>query len=156
MVSGAVPVAFQSLSGFLVRCNLVSLIGQSSALTLVSIPIGFSGSLQRLRTSDINGVGRKSFNPYRVFWFAATMLSMWIGRSYLAFQSLSGFLVRCNPLDCMEAAPTLKFQSLSGFLVRCNILTDAEITSEIAVSIPIGFSGSLQRIRRSGLRKSLE
>ena len=62
----------------------------------VSIPIGFSGSLQlqslTRHISEMNG-----FNPYRVFWFAATLKSLIVAetRNY-EFQSLSGFLVRCN------------------------------------------------------------
>jgi len=85
------------------------------------------------------------------------------------FQSLSGFQVRCNFQAAVAAAGTeggfnpyrvfkfvatigierlwkksWKFQSLSGFQVRCNaVLTTSEGVT-IMVSIPIGFSSSLQ------------
>ena len=87
----------------------------------VSIPVGFSGSLQRFPpSSSINSPF--CFNPCRVFWFVATSHKADTGGNVLVFQSLSGFLVRCNPSiaseePCLMAA----FQSLSGFLVRCNI-----------------------------------
>ena len=62
---------FQSLSGFQVRCNgiddLLSNVGRA-----VSIPIGFSSSLQ-LNSDPAQRVDHRSFNPYRVFKFAATV-----------------------------------------------------------------------------------
>ena len=39
-----------------------------------------------------------SFNPYRVFKFAATLWCRWIWLFAFRFQSLSGFQVRCNDL----------------------------------------------------------
>jgi hypothetical protein len=63
--------AFQSLSGFQVRCNTALschiLIREKS----VSIPIGFSSSLQRL-VLLWHELDQISFNPYRVFKFVAT------------------------------------------------------------------------------------
>ena len=134
---------FQSLSGFLVRCNCENSHYYCHAI-IVSIPIGFSGSLQPQRTACL-------------------------GFSAVAFQSLSGFLVRCNVISFNDiwqrqnvsipigfsgslqpaketyAAIVLdKFQSLSGFLVRCNIKSAVSYGAYIRVSIPIGFSGSLQ------------
>ena len=91
---------FQSLSGFQVRCNLRDPVWLKSG-RLVSIPIGFSSSLQ------LCSLGRSTsrlqrFNPYRVFKFVATPSSARRGLKLdNVFQSLSGFQVRCN-LDTRE------------------------------------------------------
>jgi len=64
----------------------------------VSIPIGFSSSLQ-----------------HHSRWFAF--------QRHIGFQSLSGFQVRCNLKEqgFIEAL-NKPFQSLSGFQVRCNFM----------------------------------
>ena len=159
---------FQSLSGFQVRCNIF--IKQVFPIRcIVSIPIGFSSSLQRYTMPQRSGSG-EGFNPYRVFKFVATA---WIARSkdtYHRFQSLSGFQVRCNlhlgerrhrnrpvsiPIGFSSSLqPNLAkatgerfagFQSLSGFQVRCNSNGRLDTPFDIRfVSIPIGFSSSLQ------------
>ena len=36
------------------------------------------------------------------------------------FQSLSGFLMRCDPLTLIRSLLLIRFQSLSGFLMRCD------------------------------------
>ena len=136
---------FQSLSGFQVRCNLPGRFNYTVSRAKVSIPIGFSSSLQH-KTVTMNQRIAISFNPYRVFKFVATSgrdicgcdpcsVSIPIGFSSslqrmclsptwprrLSFQSLSGFQVRCN--DFVEQSHTeqgQRFQSLSGFQVRCN------------------------------------
>ena len=159
---------FQSLSGFRVRCNprqkrditapsWVSIpIGFSSTLQLhesgqlhrrrsVSIPIGFSSTLQPSRLSLSNfqtfyvsiPIGFSStlqrrikrlpypldacFNPYRVFEYVATETGDAMAESMTVFQSLSGFRVRCN----------------HDIQVVCRV--------NPSVSIPIGFSSTLQR-----------
>ena len=117
------------------------------ALTLfVSIPIGFSGSLQLIAFSIPQFAVFPCFNPYRVFWFAATGGQEPIPVMCTGFQSLSGFLVRCNNSPTGTGKCIGKeFQSLSGFLVRCNVRYDRrEADLNDWVSIPIGFSGSLQ------------
>ena len=136
-----------------------------------------------------------SFNPYRVFKFAATLWCRWIWLFAFRFQSLSGFQVRCNDLVACDftqhevgfnpyrvfkfaatsfqhfsiiwklrfnpyrvfkfaATYVLKvepeprsevFQSLSGFQVRCNHRFVPPHTGWRSVSIPIGFSSSLQQ-----------
>ena len=111
---------FQSLSGFQVRCNFppsVSVDGRNP----VSIPIGFSSSLQRYKAM-MPHIEAISFNPYRVFKFVAT-------------ERGSGTPIYRR-----------KFQSLSGFQVRCNFAGVGFIVPERSVSIPIGFSSSLQHI----------
>ena len=61
------------------------------------------------------------------------------------FQSLSGFRVRCNEEASRPTLLTsLKFQSLSGFRVRCNVLCKEQQMTDREVSIPIGFSSTLQ------------
>ncbi len=136
---------FQSLSGFQVRCNhihpykdttddIVSIpIGFSSSLQRpsqdalqhrqerVSIPIGFSSSLQHI-FSISNQYHLICFNPYRVFKFVAT-------------ERL-----------CIVQLRVYRFQSLSGFQVRCNRTRTEHDCSCCRVSIPIGFSSSLQLI----------
>ena len=161
---------FQSLSGFQVRCNCVYNnerimrscsfnpyrvfkfaatelhLGHRSGFLLVSIPIGFSSSLQPPGQLT-NRAPPTSFNPYRVFKFAATKEQDKAREKIKQFQSLSGFQVRCNTfLQCWRTstwAPAVSipigfssslqlpynapafcicigFQSLSGFQVRCN------------------------------------
>ena len=86
---------------------------------VVSIPIGFSSSLQLLEF-HIQRVEFHGFNPYRVFKFVATS------------EIPSG------------SNPDGLFQSLSGFQVRCNYAVSGEVLPACSVSIPIGFSSSLQ------------
>ena len=87
---------FQSLSGFLVRCNSDVNRAVQGMSDRVSIPIGFSGSLQ-----------------HRMRWYRP-------GLGY-EFQSLSGFRFVATLKDSPKDGKPLVFQSLSGFLVRCNI-----------------------------------
>ena len=60
------------------------------------------------------------------------------------FQSLSGFLIRCDDAGIRHIDPPgYLFQSLSGFLIRCDG-KGGEVLGRLAVvSIPIGFSDSL-------------
>ena len=135
---------FQSLSGFQVRCNDHIRIASRKQVVNVSIPIGFSSSLQR-RCRACLASGIKGFNPYRVFKFVATPWHPVRRSQWQKFQSLSGFQVRCNFCECggvinlrpvsipigfssslqlgtggMVRIGTKLFQSLSGFQVRCN------------------------------------
>ena len=86
------------------------------------------------------------------------------------FQSLAGFLARCDiPQDhpfypiflvsipggfsgslrrsggLKVADVPVKFQSLAGFLARCDGLVVPDEPLDLGVSIPGGFSGSLRR-----------
>jgi len=112
--------SFQSLSGFLARCNSVA----DPAL---------------LRTTP-------RFNPCRVFLLVATVSSDAVNWTTVLFQSLSGFLARCNlAAHTLWLYYLLEFQSLSGFLARCNQWTGISSAMPIQrVSIPVGFSCSLQ------------
>jgi len=73
------------------------------------------------------------------------------------FQSLSGFQVRCNNRRLNQnPSRSPKFQSLSGFQVRCNTaILSMDLTGTRVVSIPIGFSSSLQQVAQllPGLRR---
>jgi len=92
------------------------------------------------------------FNPYRVFKFVATEDQQNILRASGQFQSLSGFQVRCNFSGRTSSSPASEFQSLSGFQVRCNPESDPLEYKFLLVSIPIGFSSSLQLPMHPGCR----
>ena len=116
----ALQIKFQSLSGFQVRCNPGSPASQDLPVGAVSIPIGFSSSLQR-----------SALNAYSLF----------IRR----FQSLSGFQVRCNDRRPDHGFPTQNVSIPIGFSSSLQLLDprhDGIIS--VPVSIPIGFSSSLQ------------
>ena len=72
--------------------------------------------------------------------FAAERTSIW---ACTLFQSLSGFLMRCD-VRALKAAGSrhLMFQSLSGFLMRCDARGELDEALP-GVSIPIGFSDAL-------------
>ena len=60
------------------------------------------------------------------------------------FQSLSGFLMRCDTLiKSSSPLPRTTFQSLSGFLMRCDNGQYNRRPYLRLVSIPIGFSDAL-------------
>ena len=60
------------------------------------------------------------------------------------FQSLSGFLMRCDRDPRPDRSAQRMFQSLSGFLMRCDALRRAGPAGDsLPVSIPIGFSDAL-------------
>ena len=118
----------------------------------VSIPIGFSGSLQ-LWACDRLERSRIRFNPYRVFWFAATNMRKNILLSQEAFQSLSGFLVRCNlSHEGLFSDHHRSFNPYRVFWFAATVRPPQLPDRDRQVSIPIGFSGSLQRTRRRWLR----
>ena len=142
---------FQSLSGFQVRCNIF--------LCLISAQILICFNPYRVfkfvaTTSDpiLQKNGHWSFNPYRVFKFVATSRFLRDSLAALRFQSLSGFQVRCNGNESKKLVELEKFQSLSGFQVRCNLKKQPIRVDEDGVSIPIGFSSSLQqKLKRSAI-----
>ena len=160
---------FQSLSGFQVRCNF-DIRFDTEDVCEVSIPIGFSSSLQP-RISNLDIRRNHSFNPYRVFKFVATQdgvlyravtvpVSIPIGfssslqrssvlarrRGCVRFQSLSGFQVRCNPREVLPAETG--GSSFNPYRVFKFVATSALAVVDMQyrpVSIPIGFSSSLQQ-----------
>ena len=59
------------------------------------------------------------------------------------FQSLSGFLMRCDLGIAAAGVLFFVFQSLSGFLMRCDTDVTRHTIRNYQVSIPIGFSDAL-------------
>ena len=185
---------FQSLSGFQVRCNTAILSMDLTGTRVVSIPIGFSSSLQQV-AQLLPGLRRPVSIP--IGFSSSLQLSCDVSphAPLYGFQSLSGFQVRCNgrleeggqietlgfnpyrvfkfvatpipisaPMEpeqgfnpyrvfkfvattaVRRASSSIHvFQSLSGFQVRCNAFLHCLPEPLIVVSIPIGFSSSLQR-----------
>ena len=134
---------FQSLSGFQVRCNL------SGGLRIGKE----SGSFNPYRVFKFVATSFSviifppllGFNPYRVFKFVAT----WIFRNnrnttIKGFNPYRVFKFVATSLNFRQTDPVYKFQSLSGFQVRCNALPSYQFERDDIVSIPIGFSSSLQ------------
>ena len=93
MMMEAMFMMFQSLLGFLMRCDSGQLGFLRSHLG-VSIPAGFSDALRRDRAL------------VEMFTFL--------------FQSLLGFLMRCDLLEHFGTVEKVMFQSLLGFLMRCD------------------------------------
>jgi len=87
----------------------------------VSIPNGFSSSLQLMHDGSLRD-------------------------GMEMFQSLMGFQARCNKnARVIMGHVRQTFQSLMGFQARCNISIYALCYVHLFVSIPNGFSSSLQR-----------
>ena len=140
---------FQSLLGFLIRCNKGALLERDWAIH-VSIPIGFSNPLQQGSSSMESG-GSTEFQSLLGFLIRcnAVMASIGMHMGPNKFQSLLGFLIRCNKTNPNGLdARTRVFQSLLGFLIRCNTCGTIPATRTSDVSIPIGFSNPLQPSRR--------
>ena len=137
---------------------------------MVSIPIGFSSSLQPW--SAVKGrLSSLGFNPYRVFKFVATSVSiehqalaapvsipigfsssLQLGLAWRRSTPTKGVSIPIgfsSSLQHMEEVADMyvskQFQSLSGFQVRCNFGSGSRNWPREQVSIPIGFSSSLQR-----------
>ncbi len=112
---------FQSLSGFQVRCNSISLFSFSYA--------------------------EPSFNPCRVFKSAATCpgLSPGLCPCYVSIPVGFSSPLQLSGNDVLILVGIELFQSLSGFQVRCNIEKARLQFRQTLVSIPVGFSSPLQR-----------
>ena len=134
---------FQSLAGFLGRCDLSSGFNPPIRL-LVSIPGGFSWSLRRsiIRTIRLKSwvsipggfswslrlrsVGKRqaksiSFNPWRVFLVVATIFSLSPNNRYQSFNPWRVFLVVATLRAVLGRHERERFQSLAGFLGRCDM-----------------------------------
>jgi len=142
---------FQSLLGFLMRCDSTSPAPQGTT-TIVSIPVGFSDALRPLRTKQ------QRVSPEQ-------------------FQSLLGFLMRCDASSQTHAqvynvsipvgfsdALRLQIRMLFHRRKRVSIpvgFSDAlrhiakvqDMFNSIKVSIPVGFSDALRRYIRCPARK---
>jgi len=93
--------------------------------TGVSIPIGFSGSLQL--STRCRGHGQSG----------GVSIPIGFSGSLQLHGSATG------------SGMHNLFQSLSGFQVRCNAFFVMALVQLVFVSIPIGFSGSLQQLQKS-------
>ena len=141
--SEPVSVRFQSLSGFQVRCN------PEIAKRARYNEYGFQSlSGFQVRCNDINDDGSTkfstSFNPYRVFKFVATRSLIPLLRQITSFNPYRVFKFVATSWRFRTDATRQRFQSLSGFQVRCNNGLPIDVVLHGAVSIPIGFSSSLQ------------
>ena len=121
----------------------------------VSIPIGFSSSLQPWTAACIRQIPG-CFNPYRVFKFVATLEHMKEELAKLRFQSLSGFQVRCNVCGAGRSARAGNVSIPIGFSSSLQQFREYRPEDLITVSIPIGFSSSLQRPPQSELMTEKE
>ena len=166
---------FQSLSGFQVRCNLISdrpvrcqmgcfnpyrvfkfaaTWGMKHIERLrrsVSIPIGFSSSLQHAFAFFVIFPGFRVSIPIGFSSSLQQEILKWPNGTPNIVSIPIGFsssLQRYMRLD--KSQGDIKFQSLSGFQVRCNLRIRIGISAASLVSIPIGFSSSLQPISWSG------
>ena len=114
----SVIAKFQSLLGFLMRCDDIVRDGLRAAMQ-VSIPAGFSDALRPAMGASLISMG-------------------------MEFQSLLGFLMRCDAIVAVDAAATTMFQSLLGFLMRCDDPAARQSGIRDPVSIPAGFSDALR------------
>ena len=111
----------------------------------VSIPIGFSSSLQLVDLRRM-GMDERGFNPYRVFKFVATACGRCTRGPSDWFQSLSGFQVRCNLIFvCRHSLLSTGFNPYRVFKFVATPALISRPPGSGRVSIPIGFSSSLQQ-----------
>ena len=109
--------------GFSSSLQLEKVFGGRPSYSKVSIPIGFSSSLQLRRMLTDNGhpIG---FNPYRVFKFVATRRTLRLRwPCQRSFNPYRVFKFVATIIVSSDPCPvSVLFQSLSGFQVRCNSL----------------------------------
>jgi len=136
---------FQSLAGFLARCDLVDEL-LNFKVKIVSIPGGFSRSL-RLRRRWCYGTGWYGFNPWRVFSLVATLrpggglngsdsFNPW--RVFSLVATVAAWFLRQCTFRC--------FNPWRVFSLVATVVSIFNIFPPIIVSIPGGFSRSLRRI----------
>ena len=68
-------------------------------------------------------------------------------RKTAMFQSLLGFLMRCDINGTEAASYTVSFQSLLGFLMRCDSLADPTDSQDAAFQSLLGFLMRCDSIR---------
>ena len=136
---------FQSLSGFQVRCNYIKK-NLPYFKKLVSIPIGFSSSLQPYITSAtiIHAI---SFNPYRVFKFVATHFRSSCDNRQQSFNPYRVFkFVATLRTTYSRNSKNMRFNPYRVFKFVATPRCMPYRGDEVLVSIPIGFSSSLQPV----------
>ena len=138
---------------------------------MVSIPVGFSRSLQQpyqsnsvghtlcfnpcrvftlaatLASSSIKSVTAESFNPCRVFTLAATSRSTMIKRNASkGFNPCRVFTLAATPLGNRKIhTHTNSFNPCRVFTLAATFGFVQKTSGLVQVSIPVGFSRSLQR-----------
>ncbi len=146
---------FQSLSGFLYRCDCNSHICGIADNSEFQSLSGFLYRCDVAATTFSGGCSRR-FNPYRVFSIVATLrhsLDM-LPILYVSIPIGFSLSLRRSP-SRLNTTRSFTFQSLSGFLYRCDGAAARTLRRRSLVSIPIGFSLSLRRWRRWGTRRAL-
>ena len=143
---------FQSLSGFQVRCNL-SNVHDIEGLLLRFNPYRVFRFVAT-QSNALNDIEIIRFNPYRVFRFVATESPVLQARVGSGFQSLSGFQVRCNPLAVSQMWQRAGFNPYRVFRFVATLPLARNVTFS-KVSIPIGFSGSLQPRKLNLIRQKM-
>ena len=143
-------ILFQSLSGFQVRCNCQAAAGlRLSNSTGVSIPIGFSSSLQRFVGSGTIALSFR-FNPYRVFKFVATASNSLTRLSPMGFNPYRVFKFVATTRRSSHCAPRRRgFNPYRVFKFVATVWRGIENFWGNCVSIPIGFSSSLQQLNEA-------
>ena len=114
-------------------------------IKMVSIPIGFSSSLQHAAYSTANSYRWVVSIPIG-FSSSLQLIMPMIALSEVGRVSIPiGFSSSLQrPRSASGPGWRSSFQSLSGFQVRCNFFMQSRLYPAKQVSIPIGFSSSLQ------------
>ena len=148
---------FQSLAGFLGRCDILAW------LDLAPPWCCFNPWRVFLVVATLRPRHRARFwicfNPWRVFLVVATLLDLRLFIHYTSGVSIPGgfswSLRRQIPIG--SSLEHIRFQSLAGFLGRCdNVLIRLADLHLGVVSIPGGFSWSLRRCRLGGHSDGLQ
>ena len=134
-------VQFQSLLGFLMRCDH-PIVYVFTLTTFVSIPVGFSDALRRQSAEPCMPADR--FQSLLGFLMRCDHILSEAGILACQFQSLLGFLMRCDQTSNEEGGALQRFQSLLGFLMRCDYHSHLDSLYPPPVSIPVGFSDALR------------
>ena len=111
----------------------------------VSIPAGFSDAL-RHGSTESELVYQRLFQSLLGFLMRCDVAKFGRKGGKYLFQSLLGFLMRCDSIVHLTISYILLFQSLLGFLMRCDAFFFLCHFSHLSVSIPAGFSDALRRI----------
>ena len=109
----------------------------------VSIPIGFSNALRR-KTGYRVKEAQTLFQSLLGFLMRCDVADRCPHTLNEKFQSLLGFLMRCDWCSGVSCEREFLFQSLLGFLMRCDQIVGGCGNVINVVSIPIGFSNALR------------
>ena len=135
-------IQFQSLLGFLMRCDMLCSPAPSDR-PQVSIPAGFSDALRHQYVIDHRALITVSIPAG--FSDALRLVVSWRqDRRHSKFQSLLGFLMRCD-WNGLNTSMSMKIVSIPAGFSDALRLNSAEILGfREYVSIPAGFSDALR------------